>query len=202
MSILRLFRKPTKQEIHLQIAEQIVLNALMIRVQIVEQSPVVSDRVGRELAFFGLYSVDRKAFTELGSTGRDELIDSVSQLTAIRYIDAIFSKSAPQDLIRSQRSSFIEQYNYTTDIYGHCKDIMSGPIGAEAGSVMFAFSYFIHTAITGDRDFDATDILCGRRKVEMSDLKHLPQFDKTLPWMLLLPHFINKKLVSLISSYK
>lgn len=184
MNFLRLFRKPTKSEVYLQIADQIVLNALVIRLEIADQEPSVSDRVGRELAFFGLYMVD-PGISSSGPAGRNEIIDAVSQYTATRYIEGIFSKAAPPELIRTQKSAFIEQYNYRIDVYGHCREVMSGPMGASAGSAMFALAYFLHAAISGDYEFDATDILCGRRKIEMSEMKHFARMDQQMMWTFL-----------------
>ena len=202
MNLFRLFRKPTKTEIYRQIANEIILNALFMRLEIVDESPSASDRVGREIAFFHLYRVDLCAFTELGTSGRNDLIGNVCPETASRYVEAILTKEAPSELLRNQRSAFIQQYNYRADIYGHCRVVTSGPYSESVGSEMFAFTYFLHIAISGDYGFDATDILCGRRKIEMSDMKHFPPVEKQMMWKLLRLRFMNEKLLTLIRSSK
>jgi hypothetical protein len=130
---------------------------------------------GMEVAHFLLHKLDVLAFQILGASKRNEVFDWVSFRVIHDYVNAIINKDSPTELVEALTEKMIDGVNNRQMIYAQCDSFRGeAELVPQAGSQIFAFSFFVHRELEKTKRDDVEDILTGVRKLERSDICDFP----------------------------
>ena len=173
MGLFSLFSKRKPEEVYQSIARKIVEAAFRYRQEISAPNNKLSADIGAEMIYLLLHFVDRQTFGLLGASRRDTIFDEVSQIAVAVYAGAVLSANAPQSVLIHNVEQMVRTLNSRQLIYAQCESL-AGESFPGKGTMVFAFSFFVHRVL-GDTDRDdVDDILIGKRDLSHSDLKDFP----------------------------
>lgn len=173
MKFYSLFRKLTPEEIYKLIATKIVLAALNYSKNIPASNNKISADAGAEMIYLLLHLVDRQALSLLGASRRDTIFDEVWKITVADYINAILDVNAPQNVKINIAEQMMNTLNSRQSIYAQCKSLTGKPFPSK-GTMVFAFSFFVHRVLGHTERNDVDDILVGKRDISYSDIDDFP----------------------------
>ena len=179
MGLFSSFKKQPPDEIYREIALKIVSASLLYRTTLKEKNPVLTASAGAELAYLLLHLIDRAAFRVLGAERRNAFFDSISAMVIGDYSKAVLNDTAPTQVIRDLALRMFEEMNSRQGIYGACASFTGDPF-PHSGTMVFALSYFIHSALEKTDRVDVADILVGRKKLTPADLDAFPEVDEIM----------------------
>lgn len=173
MGLFSLFSKRRPEEVSLSIAKKIVVAALSHRQEISTQNNKLSADAGAEMIYLLLHLVDRQAFSLLGASRRDAIFDEISQIAIADYVSAVLNTNAPQNVLINYAEQMMNTLNSRQSIYTQCESL-TGKSFPSKGTMVFAFSFFVHRALGHTERDDVDDILVGKRDLSGSDLDDFP----------------------------
>lgn len=173
MGLFSFFSKRKPEEVYQSIAKKIVVAALHYRQEIEASNNKISADAGAEIIYVLLHLVDRQTFGLLGASRRDTIFDEVSQIAVADYAGAVLNANAPQDLLIQNAEQMMETLNSRQSIYAQCESLVGGSFPSK-GTMVFAFSFFVHRVFGHTDRNDVEDILVGRRDLDNTDLEDFP----------------------------
>jgi hypothetical protein len=179
MGLFSLFGKRKPEEIYQSLAKKIVVSALRYRQEIEAPDNKRSADAGAELIYLLLHLVDRQAFGQLGATQRDTVFDEVSQIAVADYAGAIFNANTPKDVIINSAEQMMSTLNSRQSLYAQCESL-TGEMFPGKGTMIFAFSFFVHQALGNTDRTDVENILIGKDELSKSDLDDFPDIPEVM----------------------
>ncbi len=185
MNILSLFRKHSPEDIYDELAHKIIFSSLKFPVSVkfiqgIDATDEQKANSGKEIAYLLLHTLDRHAFQVLGQTGKDKVIDEVTKRVISRYCKSILRKDTPLNLIQDLACHMLNTFNERTFLYHRCQSVVDEENPWATGTMVFALSFYIHKALGQTNRDDVDDILCGKRKLEESDMRDFPMVTQEL----------------------
>ena len=174
MGFFSLFRKQKPDDVYRKITQKIVLACLKYRIELQTQNNQLSADGAAELAYLLLHLLDRSAFELLGDR-RDIVFDTISQMVVSEYVKSVMKPDTPPSVTMEVALRMMDDLNARQVIYSQCKEFIGELAGP--GTTVFAFCFFVHRALGNTVKTDADDILTGNRKVEMSEIGDMPEFE-------------------------
>ena len=181
MGLLSLFSKPKPEEVCVSIAKKISAVAHEYRREIDVKNDNQSINVGAEMLYLLLNLVDKQSFKMLGAVRRDEIFDDISQFAIIQYGFDAYGKGSTSagSLLDQNYNQMLTTLDARQSIYGQCTSL-AGDSFPSAGTMIFAFSYYVHRALGHAKEINVDDMLTCKRRIEMSDLDNFPDLPETL----------------------
>jgi len=173
MGLFSLFNRPKPEEVYQSIAKKIVAAALSYKQEISTPNNRVSADVGAEMIYLLLHLVDRQALNMLGVSGRDAVFDEVWKIAVGDYLRAVLDTNAPQNVVLAIAEHMMNTLNSRQSIYAQCQSLTGKPFPSR-GTMVFAFSFFVHRALGHTERDDVDDILAGKRDLSYSDSDDFP----------------------------
>lgn len=171
MGFFSLFRRQKPEEVYRSIAQKIVLASLRYRQDLSAPNNRLSADAGAEMAYLLLHLVDREAFRLLGASRRGAVFDEISTTVIADYASAVLNTQ--QDVRLHVAAQMTNTLNSRQSIYAQCDSLIDGPFPSR-GTMVFAFSFFVHRALGHTARTDVGDILTGKRDVSDADLNDFP----------------------------
>ena len=134
---------------------------------------------GAELIYLLLNLLDQTAFGELGASGRDEVFDNVLLIVLDDYVSAIANTDMPHELQEVIKEEMIKEMNARQSIYSQCESF-SGDYFPSKGTMIFAFSFYVHKALGNTKRTDVDEILIGNQDIGDSDIEDFPELTDVL----------------------
>ncbi len=175
MKIFKLFRKEDTENVYEQIAQGIVLSSLLYRSEVEATNNQYSADAGAEIAYFLLHMLDEQLFKEIGPEARDKVFDKVAIKVLSDYVGATLKPETPIEIVLELGRSMLDTLNKRQTIYSRCQALLNkGDVVPPRGTILFALSFYIHRALRKTNRNDVGEILCGKRDIDISDLKDFP----------------------------
>ena len=89
------------------------------------------------------------------------------------YGKAIFSANAPSEMRIKQYDSMMKALGLRQVIYGQCESLIIDSFPS-AGSMMFAFNFYVHRALGNTNKDNLDDVLVGKSDVDESNVDDFP----------------------------
>jgi len=179
MGLFSLFRKKKPYEVYQALAQKIVLSSLEFRQDLDASDNEHSADAGAELIYLLLHLLDQRAFAELGASGRDEVFDNILLIVLDDYVRALINAKTPQELQDSIKEKMIIEMNTRQSIYSQCDSFLGDPLPSR-GTIIFAFSFYVHKALGNTERTDVDEILIGNQELGDSDFEDFPEFTKII----------------------
>lgn len=177
MGLFSFFGSKSPEEVYSSIAKSIVVSALLYSKELGAENNKHAADAGAEVVYFLLHILDRAAFATLGSEKRSTVFDEVSEIALDDYTKATLS-SAPIELQLKIKTHMLQTLDVRQNIYGQCESL-AGKL-AERGTMVFAFSFYVHRAMELTQRNDVDEILVGNQDVTISDGDTFPDFSTNL----------------------
>lgn len=173
MGLYSLFSKRKPEEVYQSIAKKIVAAALSYRQGVSDTNSKLSADAGAEMLYLLLHLVDRQALNLLSVSRRDTIFDEVWKRAIADYIRTVVDSNKPQNVVIDIAKQMMNTLNSRQSIYAQCESLTGKPFPSR-GTMVFAFSFFVHRALgRTDRD-NVDDILIGKRDFSYSDIDDFP----------------------------
>tara|TARA_R110000823_G_scaffold65704_1_gene154023 strand:- start:833 stop:1441 length:609 start_codon:yes stop_codon:yes gene_type:complete len=179
MGLFSLFSKKKPHEVYQALAKKIVLSSLQFRQGLDAPDNKHSADAGAELIYLLLNLLDQTAFGELGASGRDEVFDNVLLIVLDDYVSAIANTDMPHELQEVIKEEMIKEMNARQSIYSQCESF-SGDYFPSKGTMIFAFSFYVHKALGNTKRTDVDEILIGNQDIGDSDIEDFPELTDVL----------------------
>jgi len=183
MGLFGLFSRKQPDEVYQSIAKKIVLSSVQFRHKLDARDNKCSADAGAELIYLLLNLLDQTAFSELGASDRDEVFDNVFLIVLDDYVSAIVSLDTPTEFRDAIKEEMIKNMNARQSIYCQCDSFSGSPLPSK-GTVIFAFSFYLHKALGNTDITDVDDILIGNRDIGDSDFDAFPAYTEVLENMI------------------
>ena len=181
MNLFDLFRKYAPDDVLRTLRHRIVISALTYRKFLDEPNNEKSSNAGAELVFLLLHLVDVAMFGTLGQAKRDLYFDRLA-LEAIRdYSAATLRSETPEDLKVAAAHIHLRSLNSRQISYSRCKSVMGDGFPG-AGSMVFAFCFFVYRVLGRTERATFDEILAGSLPIQASDLRDFPDVEHILRW--------------------
>lgn len=180
MGFFSLFRKPRPEDVYRSVAQKIVAASLHYRLNLpaaerTKKGHKPSADAGAEMAYLLLHFVDKTAFDILGVSRRDTVFDQIATIVIADYARAVLKPETPEEVISHVAEQMLEILNERQMIYAQCDSLVDEEMSFPSrGTMVFAFSFFVHRALGHTRRTDVDDILTGKRNVSRSELDDFP----------------------------
>ncbi|MDB3967381.1 hypothetical protein N9399_06485 [Porticoccaceae bacterium] len=183
MGLFGLFSRKKPDEVYQSIAKKIVLSSLQFRHKLDSRDNKCLADAGAELIYLLLNLLDQTAFSELGASDRDEVFDNVFLIVLDDYVSAIVSVDMPSEFQDAIKEEMIKDMNARQSIYCKCDSFSGSPLPSK-GTVIFAFSFYLHKALGNTDITDVDDILIGNREIGDSEFDGFPAYTEVLENMI------------------
>ena len=176
MGLLSLFRKRSPEQIKQEIIGKIVVSSLSFRGTLKDYDNQRSAAAGAEMLMLLLHLLDRVAFGVLGESSRNAIWDEITRKSCIDYHKAVLSGNAPPELFELNVRKTFKEIDDRQRVYSQCGSLLGEGFPSK-GTVLFAFSHFVHRALGETNRSDVEGVLIGRSDVTTSNANAFPAFD-------------------------
>ena len=181
---LKLYGKPSRDDIYEGFAQSIVVSSLKYRENIEELNNQYSADAGAEIVYFLLHMFDRFLFEEFGPEVRGEIFDKVSIRTIAQYGKGVLKPDTPSNIVKAFCISMMNTLNDRQKSYSKCSTLCSkGDCLSAKGTTLFALNFYIHKALrkTNRKDLDE-NLLSGKRDIDISEMSDFPELQNLIKW--------------------
>lgn len=173
MGLFSLFNRKKPEEVYQTLAKKIVVAALLYCKEIDAPDKKRSADAGAEMVYLLLHLLDRQIVGQLGLARRDRVFDEVVQIAIPDYAGAVLNANASHDVLTGIAEHMLETLNARQALYGECQSF-KGESFPGKGTVLFAFSVFVHRALGKTDRTDVERILTGEEELTDDDLDAFP----------------------------
>lgn len=173
MGIFSLFNRKTPDEVYQTLAKKIVVAALRYRQEIDAPDKKRSADAGAEMVYLLIHLLDRQIVSQLGLARRDAIFDEVVQIAIPDYAGAVLNANASSDVLTGIAEHMFETLNARQALYRECQSF-AGESFPGKGTILFAFSFFVHRALGNTERTDVEGILTGENELTDDDLDAFP----------------------------
>ena len=166
-----------------EIVESIVLSSLHFRQDFADASNEVTAKIGAEVSYLALSTLDMTAYQILDEAKRAKYFDRVMYSVLSDYVYSV-CPNMPTEFCTNMISKMQDALQSRMSIYGRCRSFMGEEGFPPAGSRVFAFQYFVYRALGKNSKKNVVPVLVGEKEVTDDNIDEFPGVEGSMTWMI------------------